>query len=165
MLFENVFRELNSSGIEYVVIGGIAVNLHGFARTTGDLDIIISLTNREIGFFVNVVKKLGFVPKVPVKIEELADSEKRNNWINEKNMKVFSVYNPDYPLEQIDLLMLPGIEIEEIIKNRIIFNADGIQIPVASIDDLIRLKERAGRERDNIDIKALKIISDYKHGR
>nr|MDQ6903927.1 hypothetical protein [Bacteroidota bacterium] len=33
------WRSLNSNDVQYIMIGGFAVNLHGFSRTTGDLDI------------------------------------------------------------------------------------------------------------------------------
>ncbi len=165
MLFENIFKELNNCGVKYAVIGGIAVNLHGYSRATGDIDIVICLTDSEIELFIKAVKQLQFKPRVPVNIDDLADAQKRNEWILEKNMKVFSVYNPKNPLEHVDLLILPDMEIEQIIENRIILDSDGIAVPIAAISDLIRLKEKAGRERDAVDIKALKIIQDYQNGK
>ena len=43
MFYERIFRELANRNIKYLVIGGIAVNIHGYSRATGDLDIMLSL--------------------------------------------------------------------------------------------------------------------------
>lgn len=41
MLYERIFREFYNVGLQYAVIGGVAVNLHGYVRGTGDLDMVI----------------------------------------------------------------------------------------------------------------------------
>ena len=51
-------------------------------------------------------------------------------------------------------------KLDELVKNRETVIAKNIEIPIISIDDLITLKEKAGRERDKIDIKALKKIKE-----
>lgn len=163
MMFEQIFRVLNESGVPYVVIGGIAVNLHGFARATGDLDIAISLTDTGIEKFIQAVKELQFVPKIPVKLEEFANKKLRESWIHQKNMKVFSVYNPKNPMENIDVIMEPVVTFETLFKNRVIMKTRDVSIPVAGIAELIQLKEDAGRDRDAIDIKALKRIQELKN--
>lgn len=163
MLFERIFKVLNESGVQYVVIGGIAVNLHGFARATGDLDIAISLTDTGIEKFIQAVKELQFVPRIPVKLEELANKKLRESWIHQKNMKVFSVYNPKNPMEHIDVIMEEVVDFGTLFKNRVVMGAKDISIPVAGIAELIRLKEHAGRDRDAIDIKALKQIQELKN--
>jgi len=47
----------------------------------------------------------GYVPKVPVQAIEFADASKREQWINEKGMQVFSMYQPGNPLLTIDLFV------------------------------------------------------------
>jgi len=164
MLYERFFKALNSSGLKYLVAGGIAVNLHGFARATGDLDILISLTDEEVKKFVGVVKTLALVPRLPVKIDDFADSAKRKEWITQKNMKVFSVYNPQNPMEHIDVMVYEVINFDKAYKNRILMQAKDFQIPVVSIPDLVKMKKIAGRERDLIDIKALEQLEKMKNG-
>ena len=44
-LFEKVFRELNKTRVKYLVVGGVAVNLYGYLRFTGDLDLLLLLNN------------------------------------------------------------------------------------------------------------------------
>lgn len=47
-LFEKVFRELNKAKVKYLVVGGVAVNLYGYLRFTGDLDLLILLNEEKI---------------------------------------------------------------------------------------------------------------------
>ncbi|MBI2340110.1 MAG: hypothetical protein HYU99_07095 [Deltaproteobacteria bacterium] len=162
MLFERIFKALNQQRVKYVVIGGVAVNLHGFSRFTGDLDIALSLTDVEIAKFVKVTKKLGLVPRLPVKIEDFADPAKRTDWIEHKNMKVFSVYNPRNPMEHIDVMIHHVIDFDKMHKNRVTMKEGTLRIPVVGIPDLIRLKETAGRDRDAIDINVLRKIQRAK---
>lgn len=164
MFYENIFRELDLRKIRYLVIGGIAVNIHGYARATGDLDIMVSFVNDNIKKFIELVKILGFNPKIPVKIEELGDPLKIERWKAEKHLKVFSVYNPKNELEHIDIMIENYIDFDKAYKRREIVEAKDIEISVISIDDLIELKKMAGRKRDEIDIEALEKIKEIKDG-
>ena len=164
MLYEQIFRECSMQGIKYLVIGGIAVNLHGFFRATGDLDIMLSFDETNVEKFIKMVKDLAFVPRVPVPLQDFADGRKRKSWIRDKHMKVFSVFNPKNPMEHIDVMVLECIDFEKAYKSRKAFSVGHFKIPVVSIPDLIKLKQIAGRERDKIDIKALKKIQELTRG-
>ncbi|MBU4484788.1 hypothetical protein KKA47_05150, partial [bacterium] len=129
MLFEQIFRKFSKRKVRYLVVGGIAVNLHGFGRATGDLDIMLALDDSNIKKFVDVVNDLQFIPRLPVKVEEFADSAKRDLWINEKNMKVFSVYNPKNPIEHIDIMVENYIDFKKAYSNRENMHAGDITIP------------------------------------
>jgi len=154
---------LANKKIKYLVIGGVAVNLHGFYRATGDLDIILFFNKTNLNKFITMAKALGLKPGVPVKIEELADVAKRQKWVKEKHMKVFSLYNPADPIEHIDIMVVKYIDFDQAYKRRQEVCADKIKIPLISINDLIVLKKKAGRERDKIDIKALMKIRELKN--
>ena len=163
MLFEAIFKELDRRQIRYLVIGGIAVNLHGFARATGDLDIMLWLEEGNLEKFVAMVKFLKMKPRAPVPLESFLDLQQRNKWIKEKGMKVFSVYNPKKEIEHIDIMLENYISFDRAYQNREVVSAVGIKISVLSIPDLIKLKKIAGRERDKIDIQALKQIMEIKN--
>jgi predicted nucleotidyltransferase len=164
MFYERVFRELARRKIRYLVIGGIAVNIHGYSRATGDLDIMLSLKKDNLERFIELVNTLGFIPRIPVKIEELKDPEKVESWKKEKHLKVFSIYNPQNALEHIDIMVENYIDFGSAYNNREVVTAKGIEISVISIDDLIELKKIAGRKRDEMDIEALKKIKEIKNG-
>ncbi|MBI4803299.1 MAG: hypothetical protein HY796_12330 [Elusimicrobia bacterium] len=164
MFYENVFRKLSEEKVRYLIIGGIAVNLYGFSRVTGDLDIMLDLDdiNSVLGF-VKAVKALGFKPKVPVRIDDFADSSKRREWIEGKNMKVFSVYNPSNEIEHVDVMAENFIDFAGAYRVKEVIAAGVLKLPVISLDGLIKLKGIAGRKRDEIDIAALKEIKAIRN--
>jgi predicted nucleotidyltransferase len=163
MLYQKIIEKLNDEQVEYLVAGGIAVNLHGYIRATMDLDVFMMLDDVNTGKFIKIVKELGYKPKVPVTIDDFSDPAKRREWINKKNMVVFSVYNPDDDMEHVDILLEDKIDFHKAYKRREIIKSGGLTINLISLDDLIRLKEIAGRERDKIDIKALQKIKELRN--
>jgi len=162
MLYERLFERFQSVGLRYAVIGGIAVNLHGYNRLTGDLDILLSLTDENLKKFVATVEQLGLIPRLPVELSDFAEESKRSSWVKEKNLKVFTVYNPQDPLEHVDVKIDEPAEIEPYIDRAEVMTAGPIEIPVVSLDDLITLKRAAGRERDMVDVRALQKIKELK---
>ena len=160
MLFRKIITELEKRKIRYLIIGGVAVNLHGYSRVTKDLDLMISFEEENVNKFIELINDLGYAPKVPVEIKELADPEKREHWKKEKNMQVFSVRNPDDEFEYIDVMIQDHIDFEKAYKDRKILADDKISVSVVSIDDLINLKELAGRGRDLLDLKILKKLKE-----
>ena len=165
MFFEEIFRHLHENKIRYLLIGGVAVNLHGFSRTTDDLDLWIDLEQKNINKFSKVVKSIGWKPKIPESVESLGNAKKRKSWIKEKDMKVFSIYNPLNLIEQADIMVREYIDFKSAYKRREELIADTIKISLMSIPDLIRLKKIAARERDVLDIRALNRIKELKNAK
>jgi hypothetical protein len=163
MFYARIFDELNKCGVRYLVIGGIAVNLHGYDRVTGDIDIMMSFGADNVEKLSLFAKATGFKPKAPVSIMDLADAAKRKEWIEQKNAKVFTIYNPKNMLESMDIMIMEYIDFEAAYKNMKYAEPAGLKIPLISIDNLIKLKEIAGRERDKTDIKALQTIRELKN--
>lgn len=153
--YEDVFRKLQEKQIRYLLIGGVAVNLWGIERATGDIDVAIAMDQENILRFVKAVGELGFMPKVPVKPEELADPKKRQYWLENKNMKVFSFQHPDNPLVLIDVMINNPFDFEAMYSRRAVIESKGVKLSVVAVNDLIKLKEIAGREQDQSDIAAL----------
>lgn len=160
MIFERILKAFADCKLEYAIIGGIAVNLHGYNRLTGDLDILIALDDANIKKFVEVCGAIGLVPRLPVRLEDFAIRELRESWISEKNMKVFSVYNPSNPLEHVDIKIDSPEKVDAYLRNAKSLLAGEIPIKVVSLDDLILLKKESGRERDLVDIRALEKIRE-----
>jgi len=155
MRYEEVFRELNSSGVKYLTVGGIALALHGFVRFTADLDLMVELTKDNLTKLVAAMEKMGYKPKAPVKASEFIDPRKREMWVREKNMKVFSFYDPNRSIDLVDIFVDEPIDFEEAYSRKMIFKADDLEIPVVSLEDLKKLKLLSGREQDILDIKEL----------
>lgn len=159
MFFEKIFKTLNENNVKYLVIGGAAVNLHGYVRVTHDLDLFIALDESNIKKFATTMKTLNFKPKVPVEIEELGDIEKRQKWVKEKDMKVFSLYGIDTD-DIIDIMIMDYLQFNESYKEKKVVKIKDIEVPLASIKDIIKLKEIAGRAKDIIDLKVLLEIQE-----
>jgi len=162
MFYEEIFKSLNKKHIDYVVVGGVAFVLHGVVRLTADLDLMISLEEKNISRFVSLMNELGYKPKVPVRAEELLDPQKRKYWLEEKNMKVFSFYHPHQPLNLIDIFIYEPVDYKKMKSDAVKMKIGKLSMPVASIEDLIMLKEISGRRQDKEDIKALKKIKGYE---
>lgn len=158
MQFAQLLEKIQQSNIRYIIVGGIAVNLHGIIRPTKDLDLVVYLEQKNLERFIQLMTKLGFVPKVPVKPSDFADPKKRQSWIKEKNMIVFSFYHQDDLFKVIDVFVRHPLPFEGMYKRIKWVNLGDIKLPVAGIDDLIRLKLVAGRQQDRSDIIALEKV-------
>ncbi|MBN1822963.1 MAG: hypothetical protein JW803_01445 [Endomicrobiales bacterium] len=161
MGFERIFEGLTKHDVRYLIIGGMAVNLYGYDRITGDIDIMMSFDKENILKLESFMKEYGFKPGIPVGIEELADARKRKEWIEKKNAKVFKIHNPSNMMEVVDIMIMEYLDFEQAYERRE-YTQKGLKLPLISIDDLIKLKKIAGRERDKTDISALKLIKKVR---
>lgn len=58
--FKEFLRLLNSNGVEYLVVGGYAVNHYGYSRATGDLDIGVATDPENASLVVTALHGFGF---------------------------------------------------------------------------------------------------------
>lgn len=148
---ESVLRVLEEHNVDYAVIGGVAVVLHGYVRFTKDIDLLIDFTHENVARFVKVLSVLNFVPGVPIDPMAMADERKRAAWMREKNVKVITFYNPESPLLQIDVLITKNLADLKKSSKRI----GDLVVSVISYDDLLRMKKETSRPTDLIDIEKL----------
>jgi hypothetical protein len=160
--FGAIFRELEAAHAGYVVVGGLAVVLHGYARATADVDLVVDLRAGEAIKAVAALTRLGMEPRAPVAARDFADAELRRRWIEEKGMRVFSMCDPRKPLVEVDLFVDPPFAFEALRSRAEIVRVEGVDVPVASIDDLIAMKRAAGRPKDHADIAALEALARKK---
>ncbi|MGH2710578.1 MAG: DUF6036 family nucleotidyltransferase [Actinomycetota bacterium] len=153
--YEDTIKALNDAQVRYIVVGGLAVILHGHIRHTYDLDLIIDLTPEEAHRAMAALTELGFRPKVPVKAEEFADPAARARWIEEKGMTVFSFWDPVDSSLIVDVFVGEPIPFEDLWSRSLVLPLKSTEVRVASIPDLIELKRRAGRHVDLTDIEVL----------
>jgi predicted nucleotidyltransferase len=158
MFYEEVFRELNRTKVRYLVVGGGAVVLHGVVRMTVDLDLFVDFKEKNLLKFAEVLTKLGYKPKIPVKISEFADVSKREKWKKEKNMLVFSFFHLKRHYDHIDVFVYEPIKFEKVYKKVEVVDVEGVKIPIISVKHLKEMKMIAGRPQDLADIKALEEV-------
>ncbi|HXN05653.1 MAG TPA: hypothetical protein VN944_01150 [Nitrospiria bacterium] len=162
MFYEDIFKAFHDKGIRYVVIGGVAINLHGAPRMTADLDILADLEGDNLALFIKTMKELGYRTRLPVPAEGLLDPQKRQEWIREKGLKAFTFYHPIVAYQEVDLLIDSPISFSEINQQKIVIKMGLTEIPVISIDHLIEMKKGIGRQQDAADIQTLEKIKNFK---
>ena len=164
-VFEPIFQILNAGGVRYVVVGGLATVLHGYARLTADVDLAVDLAPEEATKMIRALVAKGFRPQVPVLPEEFANPMVREIWLREKHMRAFSLVDPTNPMRVVDLLLKPEVPFEELLARSQEVMLNRTKVRIASIDDLIALKRHAGRPQDLADIEQLETIRRQKRDR
>jgi predicted nucleotidyltransferase len=156
--YQTIFKELNQLKIDYLVVGGLAVNFHGIPRMTYDIDLMILLEPKNILKLVSKLTEWGYRPKVPVDPRDLADEAKRNSWIQDKGMKALNFFSETLPIGEIDLVFDSPIPYDALKVRAIMAELQEEKIPTISIHDLIELKLQAGRKQDLADVEHLQLI-------
>ncbi|RIK07191.1 MAG: hypothetical protein DCC49_10585 [Acidobacteria bacterium] len=82
-LFDSIFEALDRTGTAYVVVGGVAVVLHGHARLTADLDIVVNLETSALKAALSELTRIGLRPRLPVNAMDFADPAIRREWVPE----------------------------------------------------------------------------------
>ncbi len=162
MNFFDFFRGLNDRQLDYVVIGGVALVMHGVVRMTADLDLMVAMERGNLQKLIDVMTGLGYRPRIPEPATALLDPEKRKYWREKKHMEVFSFYAPDNPLALVDIMIYEPVSYPLIRQHAVTMKLGSIAVPVASIDDLIALKKISARPQDLEDIKSLEELK--RHG-
>ncbi|MBS1675774.1 MAG: hypothetical protein JST08_00165 [Actinobacteria bacterium] len=148
---QEIFAALHRHGVDYVAIGGIAVNAHGSRRLTLDVDIIPEPEVPNYARLAAALDELG----AP---ESAVDSS-------------FRSFDPrdGFDLARADILQLPtaagdlgvfngtigAAPYEDLRKRSIEVEVRGTPVRIASVDDLIAMKRAAGRPQDLRDIADL----------
>ncbi len=140
---ESLFRDLNDRGGRYIVVGGLAVVLHGHLRATGDIDLVVDFAAGQVARTLAALEGAGFQPYVPVPTSDFADPAKREAWVRDKGMLVFSL-RPTSGVPMIDLFLQHPIPFEQLWDRSLVVTVRGVPVRIVSIDDLIALKRQAG---------------------
>ena len=155
---ERVFAALEASGARYLVVGGVAVVLHGHPRLTADLDLVIALDPENLGRAIRALEGLGYRPRAPVALGHFADPEQRRSWIEDKGMTVLALWSHALPATEVDIFASEPFPFEAAYRRALRAVLGTTTVTVASIPDLIALKRAAGRPQDLEDVRALEAI-------
>lgn len=137
--FKEFLRLLNSSRVEYLVIGGYAVNYYGFPRATADLDIWIAISPENAERLAQAVRDFGFAEADPATFL--------------LPRKVIRMGVP--PLRLEILTSISGVKFEECYSRRLKAELDGVTVNLIRLDDLKRNKQASGRLKDLLDLEQL----------
>ncbi|MBD3379150.1 MAG: hypothetical protein GF408_01660 [Candidatus Omnitrophica bacterium] len=162
IIYEEVLREFNRRKVKYIIVGGIAMNLLGGYRNTLDMDVLVEMSDANLQKIVTILKELGYSVRQPVDPFLIADKNTRNDWVKNKNMKAFNFYKGKRSYEEVDIIIDSPVSYERASKNMVKVKVGRMTLPVVSVKDFIKMKKHAGREKDLLDIKEVKIARGRK---
>ncbi|MDO8813139.1 MAG: nucleotidyl transferase AbiEii/AbiGii toxin family protein [Gallionella sp.] len=158
----DLIKMLSEAKIEFVLVGGLAVALHGYQRVTMDVDIVLAMDEGNLQRFVSIAKASGLRPTIPVEIESLINTKLIEQWYREKGMLAFSLRGSQAMATVMDILVRPVVPFFDLRRDAAMVEVGSISIPVASIEHLIAMKTGTGRSKDLIDIEELRKIQALK---
>ena len=133
---------LNSTGVEYLVVGAFAVAWHGYARFTADIDFLVRPDRSNAELVVRALREFGFA-SLGISPEDLT----RPDRIVQLGVKP----------NRIDLITsIAGVTFEEAWASRVAGTLDGLPASYIGRDALIRNKESTGRPQDIGDAQRLR---------
>ena len=154
----DLIRMLAQAKVKFVLVGGLAVALHGYQRATLDVDVVLAMDDENLQRFLVVAEASGLRPTMPVQLDSLAQPALIEQWYREKGMLAFSVRGPDTVAAVLDILVRPVIPFADLRRDAMMIEVGAISVPVASIEHLIAMKTGTGRSKDMIDIEELRKI-------
>ncbi len=157
---ERVFAALDEADVRFVLVGGVAVVAHGFARLTVDVDVVIDLADEVASRAMTALTGLGLEPRLPVLAQQFADGSVRRSWIADKGMRVFTMLDPNDPVFELDVFVESPLPFEDLVRDAKSVVVAGRPVRIASIDHLIAMKRKAGRSKDLDDIAELEQLRD-----
>ncbi|MGQ0653227.1 MAG: nucleotidyl transferase AbiEii/AbiGii toxin family protein [Betaproteobacteria bacterium] len=160
---EAIVAALNAGAVRYLIAGGLAVNAHGYIRTTQDVDMVIALDAANIARAFEALATLGYRPLVPIAAAQFADADTRLGWIREKGMQVLNFFSDRHRETNVDLFVSEPFEFAREHANALRGDlAPGVEVRFVSFQTLIAMKRQAGRPRDLDDIQHLGWIAEER---
>ena len=160
---EAVVRALNEAKVRYLIVGGVAVNVHGYVRLTMDLDLVIQLKPENIVAAWEAMEKIGYRARIPVGAKEFADEKKRELWRREKGMLVLQFWSDEHRRTQVNVFVREPFDFDR--EHATAPHHEIMPEVIARVvgwDTLIQMKKEAGRLKDLVDLEMLEKIGKLK---
>ncbi|MEK7668947.1 MAG: hypothetical protein AAB409_09880 [Gemmatimonadota bacterium] len=152
-------RTLNDAEVPFILVGGLAVNAHGYGRLTWGVDLVIRLEAGAIRRAFAALGTLGYAPRVPITADGFADPAQRERWSREKGMMVLSFHSDAHRETPVDVFVREpfdfAAEYERALTEDV---AVGVPVRILALDTLARLKHAAGRPQDLADLAELRLL-------
>lgn len=136
---EGLLKLLNAHDVDYVIIGATAFPIHGYSRATLDIDILILPKEENAQKTLHALKDFGY---------DISD-------ISVPDLLSKKILIRQYILETDIHPFVKGMTVEEIWGNKVAGKIGETPCYFASLDDLIRMKKAAGRQKDKEDLRIL----------
>jgi predicted nucleotidyltransferase len=139
MAIESLLRLLKEHKVRFVIIGAAAFPVHGYTRTTLDVDIFIEPSSRNAKKCLAALKDFGY-DVTDIHVMELLKKK---------------ILIRQYTVEVDIHPFVKGVKFQDVWKNRVEAKIGNVETSFASLDDLIKMKKAAGRAKDKEDLKVL----------
>ena len=137
----DMLKCLNKAGVDYILVGGWAVNMYGYIRATVDLDIWILADADNAKKVYSAVAEFG-APVAEMKPEEFAEYG--------------MIFQIGVAPCRVDIISkISGVRYADAVTRAVQKTIDGIPVRIISLDDLIANKKASGRAKDLADVEAL----------
>jgi predicted nucleotidyltransferase len=149
--FQDFLGLLEKHKVEYVIVGGYAVGVHGFPRYTGEMDVFVGINGENAARLVDVFSEFGF--------ESLS-------------LKASDFLEPDTVVEvgrepmKIQVLTgIDGVTFDRCRSDQMMVNISGLQVPFIGFESLLANKAASPRSKDRIDLEELTRLRDLQKKR
>jgi hypothetical protein len=139
--FQEFIQSLNINDVEYILVGGYAVILHGYIRSTADMDVWVNKTKENYEKLKKALRQFG-APVFPE--DEFLGNE-------------FNVWGFGKEPNRIEIMSeVKGANFEAVYKTSKIYREDNFNVRYIHLNHLLQAKEASGRFKDKNDIEQLK---------
>jgi predicted nucleotidyltransferase len=149
-----ILVELTREDVEFVVIGGVAVGFHGYVRATKDVDIVPAPDSENLEKLARVLRGLDAEVEGAHEFpeDELPDP------LDPEVLRLGGNWVLRTRLGRFDVMQWIGEDAlwERLAPAAVRADVDGLAIRIVSYDDLVALKEMAGRPEDLTDLQRLR---------
>ena len=157
---EEILRVLSEHDVRFVLVGGFAAVIHGSPYVTTDVDVVPDASRDNLGRLSDALRALGarvWTESVP---EGLAFGHNADSLAGSRMWNLVTDHG------RLDLTFLPSGTggYDDLARDAVHLTILGIEVDVASLADVIRSKEAAGRERDRLVLPVLRRLLE-EHGR
>lgn len=157
--FTAIAQELNTAGIRFLVVGGLAIHAHGFDRHTYDIDLVIQLEPSNVIAAFAALEKASYKPMVPIRAEQFADAETREGFRRDKQMIVLNFWSDLHRETRLDVFVAEpfdfDLEYELALRES---SLTGIELHFPRAETLLAMKRLANRPKDQNDILFLEAL-------
>jgi hypothetical protein len=136
--FLDVFQALDTGGVRYVAVSGVAVVLRGRVRTVADLDIVVGGDPATAAHAVHTLMTLAFAPSIPLPLRDLT---------------VLRMFDPSQ--REVDVFLRYSIPFDQLWEQSTLMAVGDHPVRVASLAHLLHVKRLQARPHDLLDVQAL----------
>jgi hypothetical protein len=147
---EAILAAFNGHGVEYVVVGGLAVAAHGVVRATADLDLVVRTEWDNAASLATALTELGARD-----LDDSPSAMSRESLVRRVDRRLRTNHGDVHLLHEVE-----GVPRYEDLMPAAVFELAGLRVPVAQLADLKAMKRTSGRAKDEVDLTELDALGE-----